>query len=85
MVVVTVAGETDGPPVCGGREAPLPGAAPTAPAPWAPRPATQRLRLRVVRTTARAISWYARRGPGPAPTASRRNPDMQMTSAGTAS
>lgn len=83
MTVVTVVSETDGPPVHGGREAPLP-------ATQRPRP---RLRLRFVRTTARAISWYARRDPRLAPDASPRNADMPMTmtttmtmtSAGTAS
>ncbi|MGW6685615.1 hypothetical protein [Streptomyces sp. NPDC054961] len=91
MVVVTVVVETDGPPVRGGREALPPGAAParsarlTAPAPSARPAATRRLRLRVVRTTARAVSWYARRDLRPVPAASRRNPDMPKTTAGTAS
>nr|WSX51293.1 hypothetical protein OG409_21545 [Streptomyces sp. NBC_00974] len=94
MVAVTVVVETDGPPVRGGREALPPGVVPTASArlaasaPSAPsaRPAaSRRLRLRVVRTTARAVSWYARRDLRPAPAASRRNPDMPKTTAGTAS
>ncbi|MET9464423.1 hypothetical protein ABZY44_06270 [Streptomyces sp. NPDC006544] len=70
MTVVTVVAETDGPPVRGGREA-------------AGR--RLRLRLRVVRTTARAVSWYARRDPRPVAAASRRNPDMPQTTAGSAS